>query len=197
MSKSKLFHTGQDLGQHHYHRSILIILLVLFSAALCIVSPFTLPIGKAPITLSVFVLTTAGYLFGPLWGLVPVLLYILLGALGLPVFSGSVGGISILFGPTGGYIFGWLFLVLLTGLFARRFRNPFLQLIGVLVGQLLFYVAGVLWYMAVSKAIFLIALLFGVLSYLASNLIQGVAGFLIALFLYRVLRNRDKERITI
>lgn len=187
MSKSNLNKAGRGYVRTIYPKKLLFALLIIFTAALCVSGPVALPIGKAPITLSILVIVTAGYLLGPLWGLIPVASYIILGAVGVPIFSGGVGSISILFGPTGGYIFGWLLVVILTGLFANRFRNPILQFVGVLVGELAFYITGVIWYMAVSKAILLIAILFGVLSFLVSNLIQGIVGLLIGYVLKRFL----------
>ncbi len=194
MSTLKLFRTGRSEGRTTYSKGVLIALLVIFTATLCVTGPLALPIGKTPITLSVFVLVAAGYLLGPLWSLVPVAAYILLGAAGLSVFSGRAGGVSILFGPTGGYIFGWLLIAFLTGLFANRFRNPLIQFVGVLAGELAFYIAGVVWYMAVSKAIFVIAILFGVLSFLVSNLIQGIAGFLVGFVLHRLLPHAPAKK---
>jgi biotin transport system substrate-specific component len=186
MSISNLSDAGRDIGRANRPKGVPIVPLVIFTAALCVAGPLALPIGKTPVTLSVFVLVAAGYLLGPFWGLVPVAAYILAGAAGAPVFSGHAGGPSILFGPTGGYIFGWLLIVFPAGLFANRFRNPFAQFSGVIAGELAFYIFGIVWYMAVSKSILVIAILFGVLSFLVGNLIQGVAGFLVG-FLLRKL----------
>lgn len=194
MSISNLFRTGRGYVRTTYPKGLLIVLMVIFTVLLCAAGSVTLPIGKAPITLSVFILVLIGYLLGPFWGLIPVAAYILLGAVGLPVFSGSVGNVSILFGPTGGYIFGWFFLVLLTGFFVNRFHNPFLQFAGVLLGELVFYTTGVIWYMAVSKALLIIAILFGVLSFIVSNLLQGIAGFLIGFVLNRILPNNQAQK---
>lgn len=194
MSISNLLLTGRGYVRTTYPKALLIVLLVVFTILLCVAGSVTLPIGKAPITPSVFILVLIGYLLGPIWGLIPVAAYILLGAAGVPVFSGGVGNVSILFGPTGGYIFGWLFLVLLTGLFVKRFHNPFLQFAGVLLGELAFYITGVIWYMAVSKALLIIAILFGVLSFTVSNLLQGIAGFLIGFILNKILSNNQAQK---
>lgn len=194
MSISELFSAKKMGDKTTNSKGILIILLVLFTIILCVSGPLALPTWKTPITLSVFVLVAAGYLLGPFWSLIPVAAYILLGAVGLPIYSGGASGLSILFGPTGGYIFGWLLIVFLAGLFANHFRNPFVQFAGVLAGELAYYIAGVVWYMAVSKAILVIAILFGVLSFLFSNLIQGIAGFLVGFVLQRLLPHAQSEK---
>lgn len=194
MSITNSFQTGQGYVRTTYSKKLLIILLVIFTVLLCVAGSVTLPIGKVPITPSTFILVLIGVILGPIWGLIPVAAYFLLGAAGVPVFSGGVGNVSILFGPTGGYIFGWLFLVLLTGLFVKRFHNPFLQFAGVLLGELAFYITGVIWYMAVSKALLIIAILFGVLSFTVSNLLQGIAGFLIGFILNKILSNNQAQK---
>lgn len=194
MSILEQFHPKKSEDRKTYSKGILIILLVLFTITLCVTGPLALPVSGTPITLSVFVLVAAGYLLGPFWSLLPVAAYILIGVAGLPVYSGGASGLSILFGPTGGYLFGWFFLVFLTGWFANRFRNPLVQFAGVLAGELAFYAAGVVWYMTISKAILVIAILFGVLSFLLSYFIQGIAGFLFGFVLHKLLPQVQTEK---
>lgn len=153
-----------------------ILLAAVFAAALSIAGPFALPIGTVPITLTTLVLVLDGYLLGPAWGLLPLGAYIVLGTAGLPVFSGAARGLSILAGPAGGYIVFSLFIVLFTGIFARKFRNPLLQFAGVYIGHLLYYAGGILWYMVVGHAALLFAFAFGVLSFLLSDLVKAIIG---------------------
>ena len=68
----------------------------------------TIPIGAVPVTLQVFVVVLAALVLRPAWAAASVAVYLLVGAAGLPVFSGGQGGIGVLAGPTGGYLFGFL-----------------------------------------------------------------------------------------
>jgi|GEM_PF-2856578 Uncharacterized conserved protein len=170
-----------------YATPLLIALLVIFTAVLGAVSPFSLAIGSVPVTLSVLVLVIIGVVLGPWWGLIPVAAYLLLGLAGVPVYSGFAQGPGILFGATGGYLFSFLFIVLLTGLFARRFRNPIVRFAGVILGQLAYYLGGAAWAVLLWKSILVFAVLSGVLSFLVPNLIQSVVGFIIGLALLRLL----------
>lgn len=177
-----------------YSSALLIVLLVLFTAGLSAASAFSLLIGDVPITLSVLVLVITGVVLGPWWGLLPVAAYLLLGLAGAPVYSGFAYGPAILFGSTGGYLFSFLLIVLLTGLFARRFRNPVKRFIGVVLGQIAYYLGGVAWAVLVWKSILMFALLSGVLSFFVPNLIESVIGFIIGLLLLRLLPQKKPEK---
>ena len=80
----------------------------LVAALLMAVSGLALPIGVVPMTLQVFVVVLAALLLAPRWAAVSLGVYLLAGAVGLPVFSGMKGGLGVLVGPTGGYLWGFL-----------------------------------------------------------------------------------------
>ena len=80
----------------------------LFAAILCILSPLAIPIGPIPITLGVFAVMFAGVVLDWKRASVAVLVYILLGVIGLPVFSGGNSGPGVIAGPTGGYLWAYL-----------------------------------------------------------------------------------------
>ena len=80
----------------------------LFAAILAVICPISIPIGAIPITFSLLVVYLAGGLLGPGLGTLAVLVYLALGAVGLPVFSGMQGGLAKLMGPTGGFLWGYL-----------------------------------------------------------------------------------------
>ncbi|MCQ2414292.1 MAG: biotin transporter BioY, partial [Clostridia bacterium] len=81
----------------------------LMTALMCVCAWITVPLPAVPVTLQTFAVFFALLFLGGKWGTVSVALYLSLGALGLPVFSGMRGGFGILFGSTGGYLFGFLF----------------------------------------------------------------------------------------
>ena len=89
------------------------VLSALFAALLCICAWISLPLGALTFTLQTFAIFLALLTLGGKWGSVSILVYIFLGAMGLPVFSGFQGGLGALFGPTGGCIFGFMLTALL------------------------------------------------------------------------------------
>ena len=135
------------------------------TAVMCILCPFAVPIGPVPVTLGVFAVYLAVYVLGAVRGALACLLYILLGALGLPVFSGYSGSLGKLLGPTGGYIVGYLFLALITGAIftvADNLRSAkhdlpgirllFIQISGMTLGLLACYFFGTLWFTLYKSA---------------------------------------------
>lgn len=90
-------------------------------AALMVVGSYLqIPIGPVPIVLANLFVLLAGLLLGSRWGAASVALYLFLGLIGLPVYAGGAAGPAALFGPTGGYLFGYLAAAFLTGLISER-----------------------------------------------------------------------------
>ena len=107
--------------------------------------PFTVPF-----TLQSFAVCFLAALLGWKRGVLAVLVYMLLGAFGLPVFSGFRAGLGVLLGVTGGYIVGFLLTALAVGLIAERFPGKLFPLIpAMLLGMLLCYACGTAWFVIV------------------------------------------------
>ena len=87
------------------------------AAVLCVLGPLTVPIGAVPISLANFVICLTAWLLGPKFGTLSVVIYLALGAIGIPVFSGYGAGLAKLAGPTGGYLVGYLLLAFIGGMF--------------------------------------------------------------------------------
>lgn len=121
-------------------------LCAMFAALLCICAWIAVPIGDISVTLQTFGVFLALGLLGGKYGTVTILIYLLLGAVGLPVFSGFRGGPGVLLGVTGGYLWGFLAsglsYLLLTRLGVHR-------TVAMTVGLLVCYTLGSLWYLAV------------------------------------------------
>ncbi|HIR40574.1 MAG TPA: biotin transporter BioY, partial [Candidatus Egerieicola pullicola] len=101
------------------------VFVALMAAFLCIFSPISIPLPLVPITLQTFGVFLVSALLGWKRGTVAVLIYLLLGLIGLPVFSGWTGGFSSFATPSSGYIIGFLFTALLTGFLIDRFSRQF------------------------------------------------------------------------
>ena len=121
----------------------------LSTALIAVCSWVTIP-AAVPFTLQTFAVFTVCSLLGGKLGLCAVALYMLLGAAGLPVFSGFGAGVGTLFGPTGGYILGFAFTALAMWGVQVKFgdRLP-VRVSGMALGLLLCYAFGTAWFMAV------------------------------------------------
>jgi len=90
------------------------------AAVLSVLSPFVLPIGPVPVTLGLFAVWLTALLLPVREATAAVLLYLGVGAVGLPVFAGAVGGLAVLLGPSGGFLWGYLLLTPAVSLLSHR-----------------------------------------------------------------------------
>jgi len=118
-------------------------------AALTLVS-IPMPNGVA-MTLQTFAIALAGIVLGAKKGTIATIVYILLGAVGLPIFSGFRGGLSVLVGPTGGFILSFPIIAVLSGIGSKT--NKIIPLyVGIVSGALINYLCGILMFMVVTSA---------------------------------------------
>ena len=99
----------------------------LMTAVTCILAPLSIPIGPVPISLTNFAIYLSLYLLDWKKGTISYILYLLLGLVGLPVFSGFTGGIGKLAGPTGGYIIGFIPMAIIAGIVIDKFSQRWIQ----------------------------------------------------------------------
>ena len=119
----------------------------LMAALMCILGPMAIPIGPVPVSFTNLVIYLAVYLLGMKGGTVSYAVYLLLGAAGLPVFSGWQGGLGKLAGPTGGYLVGFVLMALLSGFALEKFRaRPVPTMLGMAAGTLVAYLFGTVWF---------------------------------------------------
>ena len=134
-------------------------LCAVMAAVMCVLAPISVPIGPISITGGTLAIYLAACLLGGRWGAVTTLVYLLLGFVGLPVFSNYMGGAERLLGPTGGYLVGYLPMMLIAGgvveLTLARFREEgragtapalFLQFLGMVLATTVLYAFGTAWY---------------------------------------------------
>ena len=119
----------------------------LFTAVLTVSAWISIPLGDSVITLQTFaIFLTLGLLGGRL-GSLTILVYLLLGAVGVPVFSAFRGGLGALLDTTGGYIFGFMLTGLLYWLITSLKDTPLVRLLAMVLGLILCYACGSWWYM--------------------------------------------------
>ena len=138
--------------------------IAIFSALISILSIIAIPTPwGVPFTLQTFAIAFAGFSLGKKYGTFSVLIYLLLGAIGLPVFAGLKGGLASFVSVTGGFLFGFIFLAFFSG-----FKNIFFSIIGLFICHLL----GVLQFSFLTKTPFLNSLLIVSLPYVIKDLIS-------------------------
>ena len=124
-----------------------IALIGVMAAITCIIGPLSIPIGLVPISLTNLIILITVIILGWKMGTISCLIYLLIGYVGLPVFSGFTSGPHRLLGPTGGYLIGFIFLALISGIFVDNFRGKiYMYIIGMILGTIVLYVFGTVWF---------------------------------------------------
>lgn len=101
-----------------------------------------LPFNPVPITLQTFFTYLSGIILGPLLGPLSQLIYIILGCLNLPVFAGGMAGLGTLFGPTGGYLWGFVAASCVIGIVAKGQKSFWRLALAMVSGTIVIYVFG-------------------------------------------------------
>ena len=125
-------------------------LTAVMAALICIAGPLTIAAGPVPLSLATFAVMLAGAVLGKKRGTAAVGLYLLIGIIGIPVFSGFSGGFQKLAGVTGGYLAGYLPCAFLTGLGAERAekeKRKWMLPAMMVLGTAVLYTVGTAWFM--------------------------------------------------
>ena len=141
----------------------------LFAAMMALCAWIGVPLGHTVFTMQTFGVLLALGILGGKRGTVSILCYLLLGAAGLPVFSGFRGGIGAILGPTGGYLWGFLGTGLVFWLLEKWSRPP-----AMIAGIIVCYACGTLWYMTYTGGALAAVLAQTVLPYLIPDAVKLV-----------------------
>jgi biotin transport system substrate-specific component len=140
-----------------------------------------LPIGPVPVVLQNLFVLLAGLLLGSRYGLASVLLYLLIGAMGLPVFAGGKGGIAHFLGPTGGYLVGFAAAAFVAGFISERLpRRLVTDILAVAAGSLIIYLIGVPWLKTVTQMTWDKAFTVGMLPFVPGDILKAAGAVLLA-----------------
>lgn len=166
------------------------VICAVFSAILCIFCVLTVPIGAVPVSLATFAVMLTAIILGPKKSSISVIIYILLGSVGLPVFSGFRGGFQVLVGPTGGYIWSYIFMALLIGGVTEKCVNSKpIALVGCIFGTVICYIFGTVQFVLVQNTSFISALSVCVLPFIPFDIIKAV----LAVFIGAAVKSRLRK----
>ena len=138
----------ENTAAKHHMSTAQMTVTALMTAITCILAPMALPIPVSPVPISLtnLVIFFMAYILGTKLSVVSYVLYLLLGTVGLPVFSGFSGGLAKLAGPTGGYIIGFIPMAIIAGIVIDKFTNRGIQILGMIVGTAICYAFGTAWF---------------------------------------------------
>lgn len=163
--------------------------IALCVALLSVCAWISIPLGTIPVTLQTFAVPFIGAVMGWKRGLCAVAVYFLMGLIGIPVFSSFGAGVAVLFGPTGGYLLGFLLDVILVGVvklvpIKNRWARTGCLYGAMLLGAVCYFAFGTLWFMTVysgaGKMGLAGALMLCVVPYLAPDTVKAALAALLA-----------------
>jgi len=169
-----------------------IVLSSLMAALTAVGAYIHIPIGPVPIVFSTLFVLLSGLLLGSRWGLGSIGVYLLIGAIGIPVFAGGKGGLAHFFGPTGGYLFGYALASWTTGFISERCRGTLiLEIFAVVMGSLAIYSVGVPWLKMVTQISWGKAVMLGMAPFLIGDAVKASVAVMLARAVRPIL-NREK-----
>lgn len=154
----------------------------LMTALMCVLGPlaFPLPFSPVPISLGTLAIYFAVYVTGMRMGALSCLVYLLLGFIGVPVFTSFTSGPGKLLGPTGGYLIGYIFLAFVCGALIEKWPGKiYHHFAGMVIGTGIFYLFGTLWLAYEAGMSFTAALAAGVLPFIPGDLAKIVIAILV------------------
>jgi len=154
----------------------------LFAALTAVAAWVTIPLPYVPLTLQTFFVVLAGALLGAYFGALSMIVYLLLGFVGLPVFAGGRSGLGVLAGSTGGYLIGFVLCAIIVGLLVERKKSPgFLwYCMSMAAGTLALYACGAAWLAVVMRWDIVQALIVGALPFVPGDIIKIIVAAFIA-----------------
>ncbi len=164
-----------------------IVFTALFAALIAVCGFISIPVPGTPIpiVLQNMLVVLTGLMLGPVWGVASTGLFLVAGALGLPVFSGGTGGIARLMGPTGGFLYGYALATLVSGMIAQRpkygVRTPVLRLVlATVLGFVVMYIPGVIHFMRVMDKTISQTMTLCVIPYIPGDIVKMVVAILLS-----------------
>lgn len=171
----------------------------LLAACICILAPIAIPIGPVPVTLGLFAVMLTGAILNWKEAGAAVLVYLLLGIIGLPVFSSGKSGPAVLVGPTGGYLWTYLIMAVLIALFSEKDRGSRVKetaaaMVGCLLALLICYFFGTLQFMGVANCDLKSALTTCVYPFVAVDLAKAALASVLGVLIRDRLRRAGLSR---
>ena len=157
-------------------------LISLFAALTAVGAFISIPLYPVPLTLQTLFTLLAAMTLGSVMGASSQIIYVLLGVIGLPVFAGFKAGIGILFGPTGGFLFGFIICAFIVGKFIelKKEKNFFYYFLVGLSGMVIIYIIGIAQLSLVTGIGIKKAITVGMLPFLPGDILKIIAASFIA-----------------
>ena len=168
-----------------------LVLCALFTALVTVFAQISipLPLTPVPINLGSMAVMLCGSLLGKKYGSISILVYIFLGIIGIPVFANLSGGISVLTGPTGGYIASYILVAFIIGLMTEKHGNKlYIYIISFFISIVICYTFGTAWFIVLTKNSLVASLTMCVLPFILGDLLKIIGASFLSLELRAIIK---------
>lgn len=167
------------------------LLAAIFAGISSILSQVTIPFGLIPLTLQTFIIGLTVTILGTKTGTWAITIYLILGLIGIPVFAGGSAGFGVLFGPTGGFLIGFIFNGLVTGgILDNTQKNYFWAVVANIIGAMVTLAFGTAWLKFGTGMELLAAFKAGFIPFIIPGLMKAIACGILGIFILRRLPQR-------
>lgn len=174
-----------ETNKNNRSKTLQMVMCALFAAVIAVAAQITVPLPtQVPITLHTFAVALCAAVGGALVGTVSTTVYVLLGAVGIPVFAGMRGGFDVLLGPTGGFLFGFIAMAFCCGL---QFKHLLSRVGMSMVGLAAAYLCGALQYAILMQKDFLTSVTLVVLPFVLKDTLSVIAAQYMAIPIRKAL----------
>jgi len=164
-----------------------LIICSLFASITAILSQIAVPIPftTVPLTMQVLAVMLCGMLLGGKLGFISQIIYLLIGAIGIPVFAQMSGGPGVIFGPTGGFLISFPIVAFIVGHFSQQHKSKISVMLGLILGLVTIYIIGTVQFCLITKMSFISGLMACVLPFVFIDLIKIGLAYVIGSSIYK------------
>ncbi|QSX04953.1 biotin transporter BioY [Sedimentibacter sp. zth1] len=166
-----------------------IVICSFFAALTAVLAQISIPLPFTPVPINMGPMSVlmCGIILGKNYGALSQIVYVLLGLIGIPVFSGFTGGVGKILGPTGGYIIGYIFTAYVVGLIATKKTNKKLFYpLAMTIGIIVCYILGTAWFMYTTKNPLIASLTMCVFPFLIGDALKIFVGTILCLKIKKI-----------
>lgn len=164
-----------------------LIICSLFASVTAILAQISIPLPftTVPLTMQVFAIMLCGMLLGSKLGFISQVIYVLIGAIGIPVFAQMRGGLGVILGPTGGFLVSFPIAAFIVGYFSQKHKSKLSVIIGMVLGLVAIYIVGTLQFCLITKVSFMSGLMACVLPFVAVDALKIGLAYVIGSGVYK------------
>lgn len=159
-----------------------LVICSLFASITAILAQIAIPFpGGVPLTMQTLAVSLAGIMLGSKKGFISLFIYILLGAIGLPVFAQFSGGIQIILGPTGGFILSFPLMAFIIGFICDRTDNKYIIFIAMILGSIANYTIGAAQFAFIMHTTLMSAFVACVVPFIFTGIVKAVLSTIVGI----------------